>query len=371
MTVQGTARRVQRIENDRRGIDVAVERLDVSAYRVPTDLPRPTGRPAGTPPRSLSSRRMPAAGPARVHLRGRGDPRARTCHSRPERRGTRCVRGHGDLGGARANVPQPWPAWPRLDGHCCNRRRALGPESAAAVSYRSQRFSMPPATQFLFMAAAASPRIPTPACASSSKAGSGRESPASRSRSAESLHRDLERVRVAREAIGETVSSTWMPTARSPASRRCGSPTVTQSVSTCAGSKSRSRPTISTGYGCSATGPRRGWRSPPASTATCSPISRRCSRRAPSTAFRPTPRAVRGSPAFCGSRPFARRVRSRSRRHCGPSIHVHPCCAITPLRHLEYFHDHARIERLLFDGALEPVDGCLRPISPSRETGSR
>jgi L-alanine-DL-glutamate epimerase-like enolase superfamily enzyme len=47
--------------------------------------------------------------------------------------------------------------------------------------------------------------------------------------------------------------------------------------------------------------------------------------------------------------------------HCGPSIHAHPCCAVIPLRHLEYFHDHVRVERLLFDGTLEPVDGSLRP----------
>jgi hypothetical protein len=47
--------------------------------------------------------------------------------------------------------------------------------------------------------------------------------------------------------------------------------------------------------------------------------------------------------------------------HCGPSIHVHPCCAVVRLRHLEYFHDHVRLESLLFDGVLEPVDGALRP----------
>jgi L-alanine-DL-glutamate epimerase-like enolase superfamily enzyme len=47
--------------------------------------------------------------------------------------------------------------------------------------------------------------------------------------------------------------------------------------------------------------------------------------------------------------------------HCAPSLHVHPCCAILPLRHLEYFHDHVRIEHLLFDGALDPVDGVLHP----------
>jgi L-alanine-DL-glutamate epimerase-like enolase superfamily enzyme len=47
--------------------------------------------------------------------------------------------------------------------------------------------------------------------------------------------------------------------------------------------------------------------------------------------------------------------------HCGPSLHAHPCCAAVRLRHLEYFHDHVRVEHLLFDGVLEPVDGCLRP----------
>jgi hypothetical protein len=28
---------------------------------------------------------------------------------------------------------------------------------------------------------------------------------------------------------------------------------------------------------------------------------------------------------------------------------------------LEYFHDHERIEHLIFDGALTPADGSLRP----------
>ena len=47
--------------------------------------------------------------------------------------------------------------------------------------------------------------------------------------------------------------------------------------------------------------------------------------------------------------------------HCAPSIHVHPCCAATPVRHLEYFYDHVRIEKMLFDGAIEPRDGSLAP----------
>lgn len=47
--------------------------------------------------------------------------------------------------------------------------------------------------------------------------------------------------------------------------------------------------------------------------------------------------------------------------HCAPSLHVAPCCAAQPLRHLEYFHDHARIEHMLFDGALTPEGGVLYP----------
>src|SRR5205085_7420440 len=43
--------------------------------------------------------------------------------------------------------------------------------------------------------------------------------------------------------------------------------------------------------------------------------------------------------------------------HCAPALHAHPCCALVPFRHLEYFHDHVRIEHLLFDGALTPVNG--------------
>jgi L-alanine-DL-glutamate epimerase-like enolase superfamily enzyme len=48
--------------------------------------------------------------------------------------------------------------------------------------------------------------------------------------------------------------------------------------------------------------------------------------------------------------------------HCAPSLHLHPACAITNLRHVEYFADHVRIDRLLFDGVAEPeAGGVLRP----------
>ncbi len=47
--------------------------------------------------------------------------------------------------------------------------------------------------------------------------------------------------------------------------------------------------------------------------------------------------------------------------HCGPSAHLHVACAVPRLRHLEWFHDHARIEHMLFDGAPVPEDGAIRP----------
>lgn len=52
--------------------------------------------------------------------------------------------------------------------------------------------------------------------------------------------------------------------------------------------------------------------------------------------------------------------------HCAPYVSL-PVAAVTPrLRHLEYFHDHVRIERMFFDGCPEPVDGQL---PPPREPG--
>jgi L-alanine-DL-glutamate epimerase-like enolase superfamily enzyme len=47
--------------------------------------------------------------------------------------------------------------------------------------------------------------------------------------------------------------------------------------------------------------------------------------------------------------------------HCAPAISAHAFAAVGRLRHLEYFHDHVRIERMLFDGVPEPEGGVLRP----------
>ena len=47
--------------------------------------------------------------------------------------------------------------------------------------------------------------------------------------------------------------------------------------------------------------------------------------------------------------------------HCAPQLSAHVMCAIPNARHIEYFHDHVRIESKLLDGVIDPVDGDLRP----------
>ncbi len=47
--------------------------------------------------------------------------------------------------------------------------------------------------------------------------------------------------------------------------------------------------------------------------------------------------------------------------HTAPTLHVHVCSSLPVVRHLEYFHDHVRIERIFFNGAPEPRNGVLQP----------
>jgi L-alanine-DL-glutamate epimerase-like enolase superfamily enzyme len=47
--------------------------------------------------------------------------------------------------------------------------------------------------------------------------------------------------------------------------------------------------------------------------------------------------------------------------HCAPNLHARVGVAVPNLRHVEYFHDHQRIERMFFDGALSPDGGALAP----------
>jgi L-alanine-DL-glutamate epimerase-like enolase superfamily enzyme len=47
--------------------------------------------------------------------------------------------------------------------------------------------------------------------------------------------------------------------------------------------------------------------------------------------------------------------------HCAPALHVAACCCAPTAVHMEWFHDHVRIERMLFDGAPGPKRGLVRP----------
>lgn len=47
--------------------------------------------------------------------------------------------------------------------------------------------------------------------------------------------------------------------------------------------------------------------------------------------------------------------------HCAPYVTLAAASAAKMLRHIEYFYDHVRIERMLFDGTRDPVEGSLVP----------
>lgn len=47
--------------------------------------------------------------------------------------------------------------------------------------------------------------------------------------------------------------------------------------------------------------------------------------------------------------------------HCAPHLHVAALAAVENTRHLEWFHDHVRIETMLFDGTLDPSGGSVSP----------
>jgi L-alanine-DL-glutamate epimerase-like enolase superfamily enzyme len=48
--------------------------------------------------------------------------------------------------------------------------------------------------------------------------------------------------------------------------------------------------------------------------------------------------------------------------HCAPALHLPVCCAAPRVRHMEWFHDHVRIEQAVFDGAPVAQDGAIAPM---------
>jgi L-alanine-DL-glutamate epimerase-like enolase superfamily enzyme len=47
--------------------------------------------------------------------------------------------------------------------------------------------------------------------------------------------------------------------------------------------------------------------------------------------------------------------------HTAPALHLPVACAAPRVVHIEWFHDHARIEHAVFDGAPVPRDGSITP----------
>jgi L-alanine-DL-glutamate epimerase-like enolase superfamily enzyme len=47
--------------------------------------------------------------------------------------------------------------------------------------------------------------------------------------------------------------------------------------------------------------------------------------------------------------------------HTAPALHLHVAAAAPRVKNIEWFHDHVRIEQMLFDGAPVPQAGALRP----------
>jgi L-alanine-DL-glutamate epimerase-like enolase superfamily enzyme len=47
--------------------------------------------------------------------------------------------------------------------------------------------------------------------------------------------------------------------------------------------------------------------------------------------------------------------------HCAPAVHLHAALSLPAFYIAEYFHDHVRIEELFFDGVTKPVNGVLKP----------
>lgn len=47
--------------------------------------------------------------------------------------------------------------------------------------------------------------------------------------------------------------------------------------------------------------------------------------------------------------------------HCAPHITLPVAMSAKMLRHIEYFYDHVRIEKMLFDGARDPEEGMMKP----------
>ena len=110
------------------------------------------------------------------------------------------------------------------------------------------------------------------------------------------------------------------------------------------------------------------WTLRPASMATLPGISARCSMPQAVTVLQADATRCGGISGFLDAAALCWAHNVPLSSHCGPSMHLHVCCAVPRAIHMEFFHDHARIERMFFDGFCEPVNGCMIPdLTRARE----
>jgi L-alanine-DL-glutamate epimerase-like enolase superfamily enzyme len=70
-----------------------------------------------------------------------------------------------------------------------------------------------------------------------------------------------------------------------------------------------------------------------------------------------------GITGFIGAASLGEAFSTPLSAHTAPTLHAHAACSVPGAINVEYFFDHYRIEQMLFDGALVPSDGTLKPDS--------
>ncbi len=339
----------------------------LGATRSRPTRPNRTGRWRGTR-RPSSSSEASGGGErgVRLHLRRRGrrPPRRRQAARRRVRAATPWTSGGAGEAMLRAlSATSAGPASCSMR-HQRRRHRPLGPEGAAARASRSSTLLGRGARRrSRSTAAAASPRYADAHCASSSAAGSRRASRAVKMKVGREPERDRDRVRIAREAIGSRRRPVRrrQRRLRPQAGAREGAPfrRRRRELVRGAGLLGRSR------RAAAAPRPRSGRHGDRRGRIRVRLVSTSgaCWRPARSTSCRPTPPAAAASPDFCEAAALCRRV---DRCPCPPT--PRPACTATsaarvlPVRHLEYFHDHVRIERdALRRRACRRRTGCCVP----------
>ena len=273
------------------------------------------------------------------------------------------IAGHGRVGPAggvardAARRAQPRPGRACRDRDLCRRCRAARSEGAPARPAADQACSAATATQSRSMAAAASPPIRTRSFKSSSAAGWNDDGCA------------FVKMKVGTASATRIPGASRWPSRRSATARRCSSmPTAPIAVQqalelapialpnrTSAGSRSRYRRMICAGLRAIAQRARRPeWTSRPANMPTRVDYVREMLEAQAVDVQQADVTRCGGITAFLQIAALCDAFHIDLSGHCAPALHLHVACASPRLRHLEWFHDHVRIEHMLFDGAPAP-----------------